>query len=73
MDVVDQLYTGYGEGAPGGQGPDQNDVAMQGHTYLEKNFPKLDLIKSAVIVAPMHPAAAPAHPAHPAAPPAAAH
>jgi peptidyl-prolyl cis-trans isomerase A (cyclophilin A) len=70
MDVVDQLYTGYGEGAPGGQGPSQDDVAMQGHTYLEKNFPKLDLIKMAVIVAPMHPAAAPAHPA---APPASAH
>jgi cyclophilin family peptidyl-prolyl cis-trans isomerase len=71
MDVVDQFYTGYGEGAPDGSGPNQNDAATQGHTYLEKNFPKLDVIKTAVIVAPVRPMAA--APPHPAAPPAVAH
>jgi peptidyl-prolyl cis-trans isomerase A (cyclophilin A) len=51
MKVVDSLYSGYGEGAPGGAGPDQGLVQMQGNAYLEKSFPKLDYIKSAVIVA----------------------
>jgi peptidyl-prolyl cis-trans isomerase A (cyclophilin A) len=56
MDVVDKLYNGYGEGAPEGRGPRQDLVGSQGHVYLEKNFPKLDVIKSATIVPP--PAAA---------------
>lgn len=51
MKVVDSLYSGYGEGAPGGSGPEQGLVYAQGNAYLEKNFPKLDFIKSAVIVA----------------------
>jgi peptidyl-prolyl cis-trans isomerase A (cyclophilin A) len=51
MKVVDSLYSGYGEGAPGGNGPDQGRVQMEGNAYLEKSFPKLDYIKSAVIVA----------------------
>ncbi|HYK90173.1 MAG TPA: peptidylprolyl isomerase [Acidobacteriota bacterium] len=51
MKVVDSIYSGYGEGAPRGSGPDQGRVQMEGNAYLEKNFPKLDYIKSAVIVA----------------------
>ncbi len=50
MDVVDDLYSGYGEGAPGGKGPDQTRVQMEGNAYLEKSFPRLDYIKSATIV-----------------------
>lgn len=50
MDVVDSIYNGYGEGAPGGQGPEQGKIHMQGNPYLEKDFPKLDYIKSAAIV-----------------------
>jgi len=57
MKVVDSLYSGYGEGAPNGNGPDQGRVQMEGNAYLEKSFPKLDYIKSAVIVA-KEPAAA---------------
>ncbi len=49
MDVVDKLYSGYGEGAPGGQGPSQGSIMMQGNAYLEKSFPKLDYIKKASI------------------------
>ena len=49
MEVVDSLYNGYGEGAPGGQGPNQGQVQMQGNAYLEKAFPKLDYIKKATI------------------------
>ena len=59
MDVVDKLYGGYGEGAPDGHGPDQSKIGNLGHTYLEKSFPKLDIIKTATLVtaAPATPAA----------------
>ena len=50
MDVVDQIYSGYGEGAPRGAGPDQGRTQQEGNAYLKKEFPKLDYIKSAVIL-----------------------
>lgn len=49
MDVVDKLYSGYGEGAPDGRGPNQALVGQQGRAYLEKSFPKLDVIRTATI------------------------
>ena len=49
MDIVDQLYSGYGEGAPRGNGPEQARLAMEGNEYLKNNFPKLDYIKKATI------------------------
>ena len=58
MDVVDKLYSGYGEGAPQGNGPDQQRVQTEGKAYLDKNFPKLDSIKSASIVTATAPPAA---------------
>ncbi len=62
MAVVDQIYSGYGDT------PDQGQILAQGKAYLDKNFPKLDYIKSATVL----PAegAAPAAPATKAAPPA---
>ena len=50
MDVVQQFYSGYGEGAPGGHGPDQGRITNEGKAYLDKNFPLLDSIKAGVIV-----------------------
>jgi peptidyl-prolyl cis-trans isomerase A (cyclophilin A) len=47
MDVVQQLYSDYGEGAPQGAGPAQDQIQALGNTYLERDFPKLDYIKSA--------------------------
>jgi peptidyl-prolyl cis-trans isomerase A (cyclophilin A) len=49
MDVVDKIYSGYGEGAPRGSGPDQGRIQAEGNAFLEKSFPKLDYIKSATI------------------------
>jgi peptidyl-prolyl cis-trans isomerase A (cyclophilin A) len=49
MDVVDKIYNGYGEGAPRGNGPDQEQAQKQGNGYLTKSFPKLDYIKKATI------------------------
>lgn len=50
MKVVDTLYKGYGEGAPGGLGPSQGRIQKEGNAYLKKDFPKLDYILSAEIV-----------------------
>jgi len=49
LDVVDSLYSGYGEGAPRGTGPEQSRITAEGNAYLKKSFPKLDYIKKATI------------------------
>jgi peptidyl-prolyl cis-trans isomerase A (cyclophilin A) len=50
MDVVENIYSGYGEGAPSGMGPDQGGVQMKGNAYLKKDFPKMDYILSAELL-----------------------
>ena len=50
MDVVDQLYSGYGDGPPQGEGVDQNKAEAQGNEYIVGRFPKLDKINSARLV-----------------------
>ncbi|MCC7002298.1 MAG: peptidylprolyl isomerase [Gemmatimonadaceae bacterium] len=50
MDVVDQLYTGYGEGAPAGKGPSQQAMSQEGEALLARDFPLLDQIKTARVV-----------------------
>jgi len=50
MKVVDSLYKGYGEGAPGGAGPHQGRIQREGNAYLRRDFPELDSIKTARIV-----------------------
>ena len=52
--VVDSLYSGYGEGAPRGLGPDQGraqaEMQRRGNSYLKESFPQLDWIKKASLV-----------------------
>jgi peptidyl-prolyl cis-trans isomerase A (cyclophilin A) len=50
MEVVDKLYSGYGETAPTGKGPDLFKIYAEGKAYLERDFPKLDYIKTATLV-----------------------
>jgi peptidyl-prolyl cis-trans isomerase A (cyclophilin A) len=50
MNVVESLYSGYGEGAPSGSGPSQDEIEKKGKPYLDANFPKIDWIKSATLV-----------------------
>jgi len=58
MDVVDMLYSGYGEIPPmGGRGPDPDKLESEGDAYLVKNFPMIDKIKLAKIL-PAAPAGA---------------
>jgi peptidyl-prolyl cis-trans isomerase A (cyclophilin A) len=52
MEVVDQLYAGYGDGPPEGNGPDQGRIESAGNAYLQHDFPKLDYITKAEIVTP---------------------
>ena len=54
MDVVDSIYSGYGEQ------PDQGRITAEGKKYLDANYPKLDRILTATIApaAPAAPAAA---------------
>jgi len=46
MDIVDAINAEYGEK------PDQAKIQMVGNSYLQKEFPNLDFVKSATIVAP---------------------
>jgi peptidyl-prolyl cis-trans isomerase A (cyclophilin A) len=50
MEVVDQFYADYGEGAPNGTGPDQERIEKKGNAYLDSAFPKLDYIRTAKIL-----------------------
>ncbi|MGB7280988.1 MAG: peptidylprolyl isomerase [Candidatus Acidiferrum sp.] len=61
MDVVDSLYSGYGEGAPDGQGPAQDTLEKSGKPYLDKDFPLLDSIKTARLILPETTAPSKAH------------
>jgi peptidyl-prolyl cis-trans isomerase A (cyclophilin A) len=63
MDVVDSLYSGYGEGAPDGKGPAQDNIEKTGKPYLDKDFPQLDSIKTTSLILPEHSAPAKAAPA----------
>jgi peptidyl-prolyl cis-trans isomerase A (cyclophilin A) len=44
MDVIDGIYSGYGES------PEQGRIVESGNSYLTKEFPKLDYIKTARIM-----------------------
>lgn len=46
MEVVDSLYTGYGEGQPRGQGPSQQELQSRGNAYIRAEFPEIDFIRS---------------------------
>ena len=51
MDVVDRLYSGYGESAGGGmRAGRQARVLAEGNAYLDREFPKLDHLVKATIV-----------------------
>ena len=52
MKVVEMFYDQYGDNA----GIDQGRIEKEGKGYLDKSFPKLDSIKSAVITDPPQPA-----------------
>ena len=51
MEIVDQLYSGYGEDAGGGmRGGKQGKIFEGGNTHLDREFPKLDKLVRASVV-----------------------
>jgi peptidyl-prolyl cis-trans isomerase A (cyclophilin A) len=50
MDIVESLHKGYGDGPPGGSGPDQRQIERSGNEYLKRDYPKLDYIETARVV-----------------------
>jgi cyclophilin family peptidyl-prolyl cis-trans isomerase len=50
MEIVDKLYSGYGENAGGGmRGGKQGKIFEEGNAYLDREFPRLDkLIRAAL-------------------------
>lgn len=52
MEVVDRLYAGYGEASGGGmRGGKQGKIFEEGNAYLDREFPLLDRLFSARVVA----------------------
>jgi len=49
MSVMQQLYAGYGEGAPSGRGPAQARAQAEGNRYFQADFPEMDYIRTARI------------------------
>jgi cyclophilin family peptidyl-prolyl cis-trans isomerase len=53
MDVVDKLYSGYGEKSGGGmRGGKQGKLFEEGNVYLDREFPLLDKLLRARLTAP---------------------
>ena len=51
MDVVDKIYSGYGDMQEmGGHGPSPGKIESDGNAYLKKYFPQLDYIKTAKVL-----------------------
>jgi peptidyl-prolyl cis-trans isomerase A (cyclophilin A) len=54
MEVIDALYSKYGEGGRGdgtdGRGPSQGRINQEGNEYLNKVFPQLSYIVAARVV-----------------------
>ena len=49
MDVVEKFYSGYGEGAPSGKGPNQGLIQAKGNAYLEASYPKLSYFSKVIV------------------------
>jgi len=52
MNVVDSIYSGYGETAPDGQGPDPFRAMKEGNAYFKRDFPKMDYVVKATVLTP---------------------
>ena len=52
LETVDALFSGYGEGAPRGRGPDQGRIQSEGNAYLDRDYPQLSRVVRATIEEP---------------------
>jgi peptidyl-prolyl cis-trans isomerase A (cyclophilin A) len=51
LDVMDRIYSGYGELPPAGKGPDYGKAWVQGNKYLDQDFPEMTKVISATLEA----------------------
>lgn len=49
MAVLEGLYSAYGDGPPGGSGPNQTLILSDGNEYLRRTYPQLDYIRTAAL------------------------
>ena len=50
MEVVDQIYSGYGNTQPSGTGPYPPFIHTRGNEYLDEEYPNVDFVRRATIV-----------------------
>jgi len=50
MEVVERLWSAYGEIPPKGRGPDPVRIVREGNAYLEREFPRLDWVVRARVL-----------------------
>jgi peptidyl-prolyl cis-trans isomerase A (cyclophilin A) len=55
IEVVENLYAGYGDGPPRGEGVYQAMAIARGQEYFEEEFPELDRITTATILEEISP------------------
>jgi peptidyl-prolyl cis-trans isomerase A (cyclophilin A) len=51
MDIIEHLYSGYGETSGGGmRAGHQDQMFTGGNAYLDRSFPKLDKLIRAIVI-----------------------
>eukprot|EP00929_Paragymnodinium_shiwhaense_P013309 TRINITY_DN121179_c0_g1_i1.p1 TRINITY_DN121179_c0_g1~~TRINITY_DN121179_c0_g1_i1.p1 ORF type:complete len:212 (+),score=20.46 TRINITY_DN121179_c0_g1_i1:71-706(+) len=51
MNVLDKIYTGYGDMPPWGTGPEPGQIEEKGNAYIRENFPQISFIRTCQVVA----------------------
>ena len=50
QETLDNLYKGYGDMPPFGEGPDQSQIFQQGNAYIRSLYPKIDFLNTCSMV-----------------------
>lgn len=50
QDTLDNLYKGYGDMPPFGEGPDQSQIFQQGNAYVRSLYPKIDFLNTCSLI-----------------------
>ena len=50
QETLDNLYKGYGDMPPFGEGPDQQQLHQQGNAYIRSLYPKIDFLNTCSLI-----------------------